>query len=98
MCVYLLLSFIKFESGLHNNLQQILRILPLNLFEKRDLMALFGGDLDDPAPPNITSDVVGLKVNETAVTRDIETGCVLDSVKSGQSKKQNSAPFQYTQK
>ena len=52
MCVYLLLSFLKFESGLHKSLQQILRILPLNLFEKRDLMALLRGDPDDPAPPN----------------------------------------------
>ena len=53
MCVYLLLSFLKFESGLHKSLEQILRILPLNLFEKRDLMALLrGGDPDDPVPPN----------------------------------------------
>ena len=54
MCVYLVLSFLKFESGLHKSSQQILRILPLNLFEneKRDLMALLRGDPDDPAPPN----------------------------------------------
>ena len=52
MCVYLLLSFLKFESGLHKSLKQILRILPLNLFEKRDLMALLRGDPDDPTPPN----------------------------------------------
>ena len=55
MCVYLLLSFLKFESGLHKSLQQILRILLLNLFEneKRDLVALLrGGDPDDPVPPN----------------------------------------------
>ena len=52
MCVYLLLSFLKFESGLRKSLQQILRILPLNLFEKRDLMALLRGDPDDPVPPN----------------------------------------------
>ena len=52
MCVYLLLSFLKFESGPHKSLQQILRILPLNLFEKRNLMALLRGDPDDPVPPN----------------------------------------------
>ena len=75
MCVYLLLSFLKFESGLHKSLQQILRILPLNLFEKRDLMALLRGDPDDPVPPNshqLTSDVIGLKVNGTAVARSIK--------------------------
>ena len=52
MYVYLLLSFLKFESGLHKSLKQILRILPLNLFKKRDLMALLRGDPDDPTPPN----------------------------------------------
>jgi putative transposase len=40
MCAYLLVAFLKFQSGLHKSLQQILRILHLNLFEKRDLMAL----------------------------------------------------------
>ena len=52
MRVYLVLSFLKFESGLHKSLQQILRILSLNLFENRDLMALLRGDPDDPVPPN----------------------------------------------
>ena len=33
----------KFESGPHKILQQILRILPLNLFKKHDLMALHKG-------------------------------------------------------
>ena len=44
LCVYLLLSFIKFQSKLKKSLQQILRVLHLNLFEKRDLMALLRGD------------------------------------------------------
>ena len=44
MCVYLMLSFLKFQSKLTKSLQQILRILQLNLFEKRDLMALLRGD------------------------------------------------------
>lgn len=44
MCVYLLLSFIKFRSGLTDSLQKILRLLQTNLFEKRDLMALLRGD------------------------------------------------------
>ena len=44
LCVYLLLAFIKFQSKLKKSLQQILRLLQLNLFEKRDLMALLRGD------------------------------------------------------
>ncbi len=44
LCVYLLLAFLKFQSKLTNSLQQILRLLQLNLFEKRDLMALLRGD------------------------------------------------------
>jgi len=44
LCMYLLLAFIKFQSKLKKNMQQILRLLQLNLFEKRDLMALLRGD------------------------------------------------------
>lgn len=44
LCVYLLLAFIKFQSKLKKGMQQILRLLQLNLFEKRDLMALLRGD------------------------------------------------------
>ena len=44
LCVYLLLSFIKFQAKLKRSLQQILRVLHLNLFEKRDLMASLRGD------------------------------------------------------
>ena len=44
LCVYLLLAFIKFQSKLRKSMQQILRLLHLNLFEKRDLMALLRGD------------------------------------------------------
>jgi len=47
LCIYLLLAFIKFQSKLTKSMQQILRLLQLNLFEKRDLMALLRGD-----PPN----------------------------------------------
>lgn len=43
LCVYLLLAFIKFQSKLNKSMQQILRLLQLNLFEKRDLMALLRG-------------------------------------------------------
>lgn len=43
LCVYLLLAFIKFQSKLNKSMQQILRLLQLNLFEKRDLIALLRG-------------------------------------------------------
>jgi hypothetical protein len=54
LCVYLLLAFIKFQSKLKKSMQQILRLLQLNLFEKRDLMALLRGDppLDNKAAFN----------------------------------------------
>ena len=54
MCVYLLLAFIKFQSRMNKTMQQILRLLQLNLFEKRDLMALLRGD---PLNRNHTSDI-----------------------------------------
>ena len=44
LCVYLLVAFIKFQSTIQVSMQQILRLLHLNLFEKRDLMALLRGD------------------------------------------------------
>ena len=44
LCVYLLLAFLKFQSKLKKSMQQILRLLQLNLFDKRDLMALLRGD------------------------------------------------------
>jgi putative transposase len=40
LCIYLLLAFLKFQSKLQKSTQKILRLLQLNLFEKRDLMAL----------------------------------------------------------
>ena len=44
MCAYLLLAFIKFQSRLGISMLKILQLLQLNLFEKRDLMALLRGD------------------------------------------------------
>jgi putative transposase len=44
LCMYLLLAFLKFQSKLKKSMQQILRLLQLNLFEKRDLMSLLRGD------------------------------------------------------
>jgi len=48
LCVYLLLAFIKFRSKLEMSLQKILRLLQLNLFEKRDFEALLRG-----VPPHV---------------------------------------------
>ncbi len=44
LCVYLLLAFIKFQAKLQRSLQQMLRVLHLNLFEKRERITLLRGD------------------------------------------------------
>jgi len=41
LCAYLVLSFLKFQSKIGASLQRMLRILQLNLFERRDLYELF---------------------------------------------------------
>ena len=51
MCMHLLLAYIKFMSKLGLGLQQILRLLQLNLFERRDLQSLLRGD---PPVPKIS--------------------------------------------
>lgn len=53
MCVYLLIAFLKFQSGLTKTMQQILRLLQLNLFDKRELMSLLRGDPPDDGLPDI---------------------------------------------
>lgn len=40
LCVYLLLAFLKFKAKIGLTMQQMLRLLQLNLFERRDLLAL----------------------------------------------------------
>jgi hypothetical protein len=52
LCIYLLLAFLKFQSKLTKSMQQILRLLQLNLFEKRDMMALLRGE----PPPDWVAD------------------------------------------
>ena len=51
MCVYLLLSDIKFLHKIQPSLQQMLRLLQLNLFERRDLLELLK---DDPPAPLVS--------------------------------------------
>jgi len=58
LCIYLLLSFIKFQSKLKKSMQQILRLLQLNLFEKRDMMALLRGDPPRDRQPDISQMVL----------------------------------------
>jgi putative transposase len=48
LCVYLLLAFLKFRAKLHLSMQQMLRLLQLNLFERRDLLALFKPQIIQP--------------------------------------------------
>ena len=48
MCVYLLLSYIKFLNHIQPSLQQMLRLLQLNLLERRDLLELLKGDPPEP--------------------------------------------------
>jgi len=44
LCIALLLAYLKFIARLHWSTQQILRLLQLNLFMPRDLMALLRGE------------------------------------------------------
>ena len=48
ICMYLLLSYIKFLNHIQSSLQQMLRLLQLNLFERRDLLELLRGDPPEP--------------------------------------------------
>jgi putative transposase len=50
MCAYLLLAWIKFSSRVSGSLKRIIRLLQLNLFDRRDLMTLLKGD--PPEPPD----------------------------------------------
>jgi putative transposase len=49
LCVYLILSYLKFTSCMNRSIQQILKLLQLNLFDRRDLILLIQGrNLDPP--------------------------------------------------
>ncbi len=48
LCACLLLTYLKFSAKLGWSLQQMLRLLQLNLFMRRDLMALLRGDPPEP--------------------------------------------------
>lgn len=46
LCAYLLLAFLKFKAKIDLSMQEMLRVLQLNLFERRDLLGLL-----KPNPP-----------------------------------------------
>ena len=54
MCVYLLLAYLKFTSKLGKSLQQIIRLLQLNLFVRRSLLTLLRPpDIPGLPPPQL---------------------------------------------
>ena len=50
LCVYLLLAYLKFLGRTQYSLQQILRLIQVNLFLNRDLGALIRGEARAPVP------------------------------------------------
>jgi hypothetical protein len=53
ICVYLLLAHLKFVSRIAQSMQQILRHLQLNLFERQGLHDLLISDPPEPSPPQL---------------------------------------------
>jgi len=51
LCVYLLLAFLKFQSKIDKSLQQIIRLLQLNLFARRSLLELLQPPDQQGLPP-----------------------------------------------
>lgn len=55
LCIYLLLAYLKFQSKIGQSLQQIIRLLPLNLFARRSLLALLQPpERRNQPPPQLT--------------------------------------------
>jgi putative transposase len=53
LCVYLMLAYLKYLSSISPSLQHMIRLLQLNLFAKRDLLALLHADPPKPKPPDL---------------------------------------------
>ncbi len=67
ICIYVLLAYLKFTGKIDRSLQQILQLLQLNLFERRDLQTLLRGDPPDPVSATYTDNTeVLMKVCGTA--------------------------------
>ena len=56
LCVYLILAYLKFQGRIGHSLQQMSRIIHINLFARRDLMALF----KPPPDPVLTTPQLAL--------------------------------------
>jgi IS4 transposase len=52
VCIFLMLAYLKYLSKTPASMQQILRLLQLNLFMRRGLVALLHGDPPRPQPPS----------------------------------------------
>ena len=52
MCVHLILAYLKFSNRLKWRLSEILRLLQLNLFERRTLNDLLQPERDPPCTGN----------------------------------------------
>jgi hypothetical protein len=50
LCLYLLLAYMKFQSKITHSLQQILRLLQMNLFIRRSLLQLLQPIHERPPP------------------------------------------------
>lgn len=48
LCAYLILSYLRFTSCMHRSIGQILKVLQLNIFERRELIPLIQGITVDP--------------------------------------------------
>jgi len=48
MCAYLILSYLRFSSCMHRSIGQILKVLQLNIFERRELIPLIQGITGEP--------------------------------------------------
>jgi hypothetical protein len=61
LCVYLFLAWLKFMSKIGLSMQQMLRFLQLNLFERRELLTLFKPPrLAFPKPPKVKNPQLAL--------------------------------------
>ena len=56
LCVYLIHAYLKFQSRITQSMQQISRLIHLNLFARRGLIELF----KPPPDPDITAPQPGL--------------------------------------
>jgi hypothetical protein len=58
VCIFLMLAYVKYLSKASASMQQILRLLQLNLFMRRDLFALLHRDPYRPPPPSPQAQLV----------------------------------------